>query len=205
MLSESSDYRSLVYLGKMERQIDNLTVLINSLLDVAKIHIGKLEQRQEPFSLPQLVRDTVETLRPTFKSHNIVVKNLDNDKVFLVNADRDRINQVLINLINNAVKYSPKSTKVVVGVKVKKDQLIVSVKDYGFGVSKENQRKIFERYFRAKEHVAKSAPGLGIGLYISHQIIKGNSGQMWVESMGKGSTFYFSLPLILQHPLTGNS
>lgn len=110
-----------------------------------------------------------------------------------VYADRERIRQVLINLITNAIKYSPEAKKVVIRSQKNKNFIQISVQDFGIGIPKTEQLKIFDRFYQSQNH--KTYPGLGLGLYISSEIIKANGGKMWVESdEGKGSTFYFTLP-----------
>jgi signal transduction histidine kinase len=187
---------SVQYLEKMDQQIDRLTELINSLLDISKIHVGQLEQHPADFSLAELIADSVETLQSTVRTHLLVVKNGIKRDRGLVYADRERINQTLINLVGNAVKYSPKGSKVIIITKMSRGEVIVAVRDFGVGIEPHSQKKIFQRYFRIGG-VNEGASGLGVGLYISNQIIKANNGRMWVESeKGKGSTFYFSLPMV---------
>ena len=112
-----------------------------------------------------------------------------------VTADRDRIGQVVINFLNNAVKYSPGSEQIDVEIKTSKSHIAVSVSDKGVGINPEEHRKIFERFYRAKSNNNIPFSGFGIGLYISAGIIHRHGGKIGVESEeGKGSTFYFTLP-----------
>jgi signal transduction histidine kinase len=112
-----------------------------------------------------------------------------------VQADRYRIGQVLINLISNAIKYSPNSDRIVVQSKQDTEKVTVSVTDFGIGIPKKAQDKIFERFFRVEGKEEKTYPGFGIGLYVSSEIVKRHNGKIWVESeKGKGSTFYFTIP-----------
>jgi len=109
----------------------------------------------------------------------------------------DRIGQVLINLITNAIKYSPHADMVVIHVARDPQNAQVSVQDFGIGIGKEHQQKIFERFYQVTDPEEKTYPGLGIGLYLSFEIIQRHEGNMWVESnKGEGSTFHFSLPLM---------
>src|SRR5262249_50251053 len=106
------------------------------------------------------------------------------------------IGQVLINLLNNAIKYSPQADRVLVRVAKDQNKVFVSVQDFGIGIAKKNQLKIFERFYQDTDPEEITYPGLGIGLYISHEIIKRHGGQLWVESKkGEGATFHFTLPL----------
>ena len=111
-------------------------------------------------------------------------------------GDKDRLQQVFINLLTNAIKYSPNAQEVLVNVEEQPHQLKVSVTDKGVGMAKKHLDKIFDRYYRVEEH-AIQFQGLGIGLYISHEIIQRHLGKMWVESeLQKGSTFHFTLPFV---------
>jgi signal transduction histidine kinase len=111
-------------------------------------------------------------------------------------GDKDRIEQVLINLLSNAVKYSPDADSVIVRVSADQEHAIVSVQDFGKGIAEVHQQKIFERFYQVSDTEDKPFSGLGIGLYISSQIIKQHQGRIWVESSkGTGATFYFALPL----------
>jgi signal transduction histidine kinase len=110
-------------------------------------------------------------------------------------VDAQKVEQVLVNLLSNAIKYSPKADKVIVGIQKNKDNIQISVTDFGIGISVEHVTKIFDRFYRV-ENIEKSFSGLGIGLYISNEIVKRHGGVMWVESEeGKTSTFYFTVPL----------
>ena len=109
-------------------------------------------------------------------------------------GDRDRIGQVLINLLNNAIKYSSQADRVLVRVAKDQHKVVVSVQDFGIGIAKKHQHKIFERFYQVTDAEEKTYPGLGIGLHISVEIIKRHGGQLWVESKkGAGATFHFTL------------
>ena len=113
----------------------------------------------------------------------------------LVYADEARIIQVLNNLISNAIKYSPAGSEVRVASEVTHDAVVIHVRDHGPGISREDQARLFQRFFRTESAVKKSIPGTGLGLYLCRSIIEAHSGQIWVESDGEhGSTFSFSLP-----------
>lgn len=190
---QNKDKKGLFYLKKMTNQMERLTQLMASFVNVYKIQNGKLALHKQKFEINDLIASVVSDFQFTTRSHTVehtgqLKKN--------VHADRERISQVLINLISNAIKYSPKSDKVVVSSAENEDQLTVSVQDFGLGIPKEEQDKIFDRFFRVKGKREKDISGLGLGLYISNEIIMQHKGRIWVESQeGKGSTFYFSLPL----------
>lgn len=191
---QSADHKASYYLSKMSSQMDKLLALISDLLDVSKIQAGKLELHRQRFDFDALVEEVIEEFRITMGSQ-IVKYGLARQNAF---ADRDRIGQVLNNFISNAIKYSPSSKKVVIRVRKNTQDISVSVQDFGIGISKENQKRIFERFFRVKGSKGETFPGLGVGLSISSEMIKRHKGKIWVDSEeGKGSTFYFSLPYML--------
>jgi signal transduction histidine kinase len=154
---------------------------------------GQLDYREERFDLDTQVQEIVETVQETTQTHHLLLEGQTQAEVF---GDRDHIGQVLINLLNNAIKYSPQADKVLVRVAISQNNALVSVQDFGIGIAKEHQHKIFERFYHVTDHEEKTYPGLGIGLYISCEIIKRHGGQIWVESKkGEGASFYFTLPL----------
>jgi PAS domain S-box-containing protein len=180
------------YLSIMDKQLDKLTALINDLLDLSKIQAGKLTLQTERFDLAVLVQESVEMMQQTTHSHRLV---LDNYTEVQVVGDRDRLGQVLINLLTNAVKYSPNADKVIIRVFKNAEQAYVSVQDFGIGIQETEHEKIFERFYQAPAPLEQTYPGLGMGLYISNEIITRHSGRMWVESRkGEGSTFYIAIP-----------
>lgn len=192
-LERSKDKKGSVLLSKMTEQMERLSGLTASFLNVYKIQNGKLTLVKRNFSIGDLITAIVRDFQYSTKAHRI--KYPSQTKISLY-ADRERIAQVLVNLISNAIKYSPQKEKVVVSLVSDDKNVTVSVQDFGLGIPKEEQGKIFERFFRVKGKREKGIAGLGLGLYISHEIIKQHHGKLWLESEeGKGSTFYFSLPL----------
>jgi PAS domain S-box-containing protein len=181
------------FIEKALRQVNKLNRLITDLLDVTRIHAGKLDYTISRCSLIDLVKECVETVSQIHTSYVIESRLPDDD--LLVMADATKIEQVLINFLINAIKYSPGQNKIVVQVTRESGQAVVSVHDLGMGIPKQHLNNIFNQYYRVSnsQHVIG---GLGIGLYISKEIIDRHHGSMWVESEeGKGSTFYFALPL----------
>ncbi len=192
-LPEIQNTKSKVYLEKMDTQINKLTKLIIDLLDVSKIHKGKLDFREEKFDFDQLVEETVDTISQTVSTHRILIEGKTNSKII---GDTDRISQVIINLLTNAVKYSPKADEVIVRLARSNNTVIMAVQDFGIGIPVNHQQKIFERFYRVNESEDRSFAGLGIGLYISSEIISRHGGEMFVKSKtGEGSIFSFILPI----------
>jgi two-component system CheB/CheR fusion protein len=181
-----------VFAKKASLSIDKLNSLINELLDVSKIQNGKLDYHITTFDFNKMIDTVVEDVQQTSAYHTII-KSGKVDKN--ITGDKDRIEQVVINLLNNAIKYSPGKKEVYINVSQEKEDVKVAVKDKGIGISSHNLEKIFDRYYRVEDHSIQFQ-GLGIGLYISCEIIKRHHGKIWAESeWGKGSTFYFTLPL----------
>lgn len=177
---------------KMRNEVTEMKNLINDLLDVTRIQLKKFELQKETFNLSQLIRQTTEEIQLLTKKHRIIFRG---DKNLLIVADRQRIWQVITNLLNNAVKYSPKGGRVFVSVSRKKTRAVISVKDEGIGISKKNLQHIFDRYFREGDNENQIA-GLGLGLYLSREIIDLHHGHIRVKSVqGKGTTFLCTLPL----------
>lgn len=193
---KKGDTRAVEQLQKLETQANKLTNLISDLLDVTKIQSGKLEFHRERFDFNELVKEIVEEMQLTVNSHKIVTKL---DKTASIIADRERVGQVIINLISNGVKYSPESKKINIETHLSKDSISLTVTDYGVGIPKDKQKKVFEQFFRVGGKKGNTFPGLGLGLYICSQIIKREGGEIHVQSTpGKGAAFSFSLPLIRQ-------
>jgi signal transduction histidine kinase len=193
MAKQNKDRETAGHLSKLEIQIDKLTRLVSDLLDLSKIQAGKLELSMKSFDLDDMVGETAEMLQRTVESHLFVLRLGSKRRI---RGDRDRLSQVLINFLTNAVKYSPNGDTVIIKTGVKGGKAIVSVTDQGIGIPEEYRAKIFDRFFRIEGDRERTYSGFGIGLYISAEIVNRHGGEICVESMpGKGSTFSFSLPL----------
>ena len=193
---EKPDRKSIgigIYVSRMEDQINRVTSLIYELLDVSRIESGKMQLSKEVFKVSDLLKDISRDYKITINTHKVIYKS-PNDIV--LNADRFRISQVLINLISNAIKFSPKADKVIVTAKKESNSVIFSVKDFGVGIDPKYHQEIFSRFFQTEQDLSVNSAGLGLGLYISAEIVKQHSGKIWLKSQkSKGSTFYFKLPL----------
>jgi PAS domain S-box-containing protein len=190
---QNNDKKGAFYLKKMTDQMERLTQLMASFVNVYKIQTGILELKKKHFKLDELISATVSDFQYTTTSHVIVHECRSNATVY---ADRERITQVLINLISNAIKYSPHAKKIIITCVQNDRTVTVSVQDFGYGIPKSEQKKVFDRFFRVKSKREKDISGLGLGLYISQEIIERHKGKIWVESMQeKGSTFSFMLPI----------
>ncbi len=181
-------------LERMDMQINKLTSLINDLLDTSKLENGHLVYNKEVFSFHDLVKETITDIKPTALENEVIFQNKTHAKI---NADRDRIGQVLNNFLTNAIKYAPDGKKIIVALNQQNGKVVCSVQDFGKGIVSEEQEKIFERFYRITGHNLNTFPGLGLGLFICKEIIEKHGGKIGLESeRGKGSTFYFELPVV---------
>jgi signal transduction histidine kinase len=189
----TKDKRAAYMLSKMDLQMNRLTELVASFMNVYKLGTGKLRLHKKHFALDALITEVVGNFQYTVSSHIVEQKTPPKIEIF---ADRERINQVMVNLISNAIKYSPDKNKVLVTLTKDQDKITVSVQDFGMGIPKNEQTLVYQRFFRAKGKKEGKIPGLGLGLFISAEIIKQHGGNIWVDSIeGKGSTFHFTLPI----------
>ena len=171
--------------------LNKVNYLIDDLLNASRMKEGQLELNKEYFVISEIIEHCCQHIR-ALGTHEIVV---DGELNLKVNADAHRIDQVLINLVNNAVKYAPQSKIIYVNIRTENGSAVVSVRDTGPGIPKEKTQYLFDRYYRVDER-GQPYSGLGLGLYICAEIIKRHKGEVGVESEpGKGSTFWFSLPL----------
>ncbi|UFK98143.1 PAS domain-containing sensor histidine kinase [Kaistella faecalis] len=193
MLKKTGDEKNAQFAKKMDLQVIKLTSLIGDLLDVTKINSGKIHLNQDVFDFEKLVLETAEELQMS-TMHKI---EIESEHVGMVFADRERISQVITNLISNAIKYSPEAEKIIIEVTGNNDETVFTVHDFGIGMPEEKKDRVFEQYYRVSGDEQSTFPGLGLGLYIAAQIVERSHGKIWVNSvLGKGSTFSFSLPVV---------
>ncbi len=194
-IPKNADERFINIVNKTGTYLERLNNLITELLDVSKIQTGNIELHKEYFDFDKIVYETVEGMQAANKDHEIIIKGKTDKSI---RGDESHIIQVLNNLLSNAIKYAPNSNKIIVYLSQAGEFIKVSIIDYGLGINLEDQKKIFERFYRVGE-TQKKFPGMGIGLYVCDQIIKNHGGTLWVESeKGNGSTFSFTLPLNVQ-------
>lgn len=190
---QNGDTHSALLLHKVDVQVNRLTSLVEDLLDVTKIENGQLLFHFSSFAYDTLIGEVVEETQRTASRHTIV---LDLSAPVMLYADRERIGQVLTNLLTNAIKYSPRSETIVVKTRRAGETVITSVQDSGIGIPEEKQAHLFERFYRVEGEAQITYPGLGLGLYITAEFVRRHHGSIWVESAsGQGTTVSFSLPL----------
>lgn len=179
-------------LNSTVKAIERLDKLINDLLDVARIQSGSIQLNITAFNLSDLITEAVQDIKDRLPSHEIEFANIPNIKM---DGDFSRLQQVVIHLLSNAIKFSPKAEKVLLAARQTAEQIEVAITDAGVGIDAADQKRIFDRFYRSHK-IQERFQGVGVGLYICKEIIEEHNGKLWVESEeNKGSTFYFTLPL----------
>jgi signal transduction histidine kinase len=179
-----------------QRQARRLGRLVDELLDVSRLQLGRVELQPSDIELVGILREVLERMRLTTTMHTIELETRVESAV--IHADRDRIDQVFENLIGNAVKYSPSGGKVRVALVTKNGEAEVAIRDEGIGIASDELERVFNLFYRSPDPRAGHVGGLGLGLYISREIVTRHGGTLWAESDTKsGSTFHVSLPLVV--------
>src|SRR3990172_2733656 len=184
------------YLTRIKSNADRLTRLINDILDLSRIEAGKIDLQPAVLPLVTLAKEVTEGLRPVAVDKLISLEVASPDASVTAWADRDKVIQVLMNLIGNAVKFTPTHGKVSVTVERNGDEWVqTSVADTGPGIPLEEANKIFDKFYQIAQAGKQKARGTGLGLAISKALVEMHGGRIWVESeVGRGSTFFFTLP-----------
>jgi signal transduction histidine kinase len=193
MLKKEGDLQKADMMTRLTGQVKRLTILLEDLLDVSKISNDKLDFKRDYHSFNDIVTDNIRDIDYQENKHVI-----ETDLAFAGNiyCDKMRISQVMNNLISNAIKYSPDQEKILISTARRGADVVFSVQDFGIGISKENIARVFDQFYRVSTAEAYSYQGMGLGLFISAEIIRQEGGKIWVESEENlGSTFRFSLPL----------
>jgi signal transduction histidine kinase len=190
---EWDDESRTEFLTAIDEESDHLTRLITGVLDAAAIEAGEITISPEPILIPRIARRVVDNMQIRSDIHRFIV--IFPDEFPIIEADAQRIEQVLTNLLDNAMKYSPDGGLIVVRGAVRSDEVIISVSDQGIGIAPEHLNKLFERFFRAKSSAMPKVAGTGLGLPISDAIVRAFGGRIWAEStLGSGTTLSFTIP-----------
>ncbi|MGZ3776905.1 MAG: PAS domain-containing sensor histidine kinase, partial [Mucilaginibacter sp.] len=180
-------------MDRANMQVRKMTSMINGFLNISRLEAGKLLIEKALFDLNELLLEVFEETKLIVNTHSV---SLAQSGEIQINADKDKISSVVSNLVSNAVKYSPRGRLIEIGSKIEGDDVVVYVKDEGMGIRPHDLPQIFDRYYRVEGDDTRHISGFGIGLYLCAEIIMRHEGKIWAESeVGKGSTFYFSLPL----------
>ncbi|MCO5935484.1 ATP-binding protein [Mucilaginibacter sp. RB4R14] len=190
---KQKDHFTIGALSKAGRQVKRMLNMINGLLNLSGAEAGKIHLNKQDFLINDLINEVIEETQFITASDNTVLVPCE---TIQVHADQDKIEQVLINLLSNAAKYSSKDSLIEISCHKVDDKVQISIKDLGMGISPENIEKLFDPNYRVESKETEKISGFGIGLYLCSEIIKRHQGKIWVESeLGKGSIFFFTLPL----------
>lgn len=182
------------FLQRMDHEIDNLTQMVRELLELSRIESGKVPLQRRMISPQELATPAVERMQMQAERAGLTTHLEIPTDLPAVNADPDRVEQVLVNLLHNAIKFTPAGGKIWIGAHLEKGTVVFSVRDTGVGIAAEALPRIFERFYKADR--SRTGGGTGLGLSIARHIIEAHNGRIWATSeIDKGSTFYFSLPL----------
>jgi two-component system CheB/CheR fusion protein len=188
---EKGDLQSAHLMSHLNGQVERLIKLVTDLLDSNKITAGKLDYNFENFDFNQMVSSVVDDLRHAYHHNQINLKLGDNTNLY---GDPHRLSQVIVNLVVNAIKFSPNMYPVNITTKVKSELVVIAIKDRGIGISPIHRHHLFKRFYRGVK--ASQTSGLGLGLYISSEIVKRHQGKISVKSKpNHGSVFTVTLPL----------
>lgn len=185
------------FLSRIEVEVDRMTQLVTELTELSRIETGKAELRIEHLELNTLLEEVISELKPQVERQNLTLETTLAEDLPTIPADKDRLRQVMINLIHNAIKFNRPGGDIRVSTKLSGDSVIVEVADTGIGVAKENLPHIFERFYKADR--ARTGHGSGIGLAIVKHVVEAHGGKVRAKSeQGRGSTFTFNLPVTTQ-------
>ena len=190
LLTRKGDKKTSELLVRADKQIDRLNHLVLKLLDVSRIQEGRVALQKSRFNLTELILEIADEAQ-VVGGQKIIVSSVNDLRV---NADRDRIGRVLSNLLSNAIKYSSPRSEIMIKTAKRPDSVLISVRDFGKGIAKEDRSKIFDRYYQSNKNDHTKDYSLGLGLYISKEIVELHGGRIWVKSNENGSTFYFTIP-----------
>ena len=188
--------RQAYYLGRVKFNVERLTRMINDLLDLSRIEAGRVELARVPLPISELIPEIVESLQPVAQAKSISIQHRHQGAPVEISGDRDKLHQILTNLIQNAVKFTPSGGQISIETKPVAGGLVqFCVADTGCGISPDEQGRIFERFYRG-ETIQVDQRGAGLGLPITKSLVELHGGSIWVESvLGQGSRFYFTIPI----------
>ena len=181
------------FLQLIAEEVDNLQTMISEILDTTRIEAGLLAIEPQPLRLSRLAQEVIDEMQQRATAHRFL---LDFPPDFpLVDADPRRLKQVLRNILDNGVKYSPDGGLIVIRGVIRREDVVVSIADQGVGISPEDMIPLFDKYFRGRLPYGRTVPGIGLGLPVSRELVEAHNGRIWAESkIGEGTTLHFSLP-----------
>lgn len=191
------------FLTVIKSNADRLATLVNDLLDISRIETGRIRLDRQPTDAAKVIQDVVTALSKQADEKQLTVTTKVKSPLPPVYADRDRLTQILTNLVDNACRYTPAGGKITVSARRVSDKVQIDVTDTGIGISPEDQKKVFDRFYRADHPVVQETGGTGLGLAIVRSFVEMHGGTIWLKSeLGKGSTFSFTMPIaVFDQPL----
>ena len=178
------------------RNIDRLDHLIQDILDVSRLESGIMKFIPEKTNIKTMVEEAVATMKISAEIKHMTINAEVEDKIPDLTIDQERVKQVILNIINNAIKFSPDGSVINIRAKKEEEHILFEVQDFGRGIAKDKQERIFETFYQVDSGMDRKFGGAGLGLAISRGIVLAHGGKIWLDSdVGKGSTFYFTLPL----------
>ena len=183
---------------QVHTEADRLQRLVNDLQELSQVEAGAYQLDPEPVSPVLLIDTVVNHLNRQFEEKGVQLEKHLDTELPIVSADKDRILQVLTNLLGNALQYTPSGGKVVISAEREKSEIRISIIDSGIGISPDHLPFIFNRFYRTDKSRARASGGSGIGLTIAQVLVKAHHGRIWATSAGegKGSSFHFTLPIV---------
>lgn len=184
-------------LDKAFQSNERMIKLVNSMLTVSQLEEGRFLYKFSEIQIEDLIQEILKNFEVQIKNKKIeCIFNKPEKPLLKIKIDLEKITIALVNLIDNAIKYTPQKGKIIIFLEEKDNKIKISIKDTGMGISKEDQQKLFVKFFRSAEALKTETSGSGLGLFIAKNIIEAHKGQIWVESeKEKGTTFYFTLPI----------
>ena len=185
------------FLTRIDSEVDRLTQLVAELTELSRIETGKAELKIEPVNLNQLVEEVIAQLSPQAERQKLSISKELAADLPSVPADKDRVRQVIANLVHNAIKFTRPGGRITITTRTLEESVTVDIADTGIGIPKEDLPHVFERFYKGDK--ARAGEGTGMGLAIAKHVVEAHGGNIWVQSEeGKGSTFSFSLPLKIE-------
>ncbi|HLD70165.1 MAG TPA: HAMP domain-containing sensor histidine kinase, partial [Candidatus Omnitrophota bacterium] len=183
-------------LEKINKHSDNLVKMINDLLDISRIESGKVEMKFAKYNILSIVENVLDILTPQIKEKGIQLKTQIEPTAPEVTVDLSQFERVFINLLGNAIKFTPPNGTITIGAKKDQNTILFSVSDSGIGIKEEDIPKLFNEFYRVENEINQSVKGTGLGLALAKNIVEAHGGKIWVNSkQNEGTTFYFTLPV----------
>ena len=181
---------------KIDENVDKLMEIVNALLDISRIESGRMDIKIVPAEIVRLIKDTADFLSPQMTTKKLTL-TLDLPEKLNVYMDKSLIERALINIVSNAIKFTPEGGKIKIGCKKEPDKALIFISDTGYGIEKEAMDKMFQEFYRVNNPIIKGIKGSGLGLSLVKRIIETHKQKIWLESEpGKGTTFYFTLKTV---------